>query len=66
MEFNHKNWKECLESLGFTSIKNPNGKDCYDVLDEKGIPRWQFDNIEQQEKLYYFFTGMVYWKIHTM
>lgn len=64
MEFNEQNWHECLESLGFTVQKNPNGANCYDIYDEKGIPRWQYDTIGQQKKLYYFFCGCVYMKIH--
>lgn len=63
MGFNQENWAEVLDSLGFTECKNPNGKDCYDVLNEKGIPVWQYETEDAKEKLYYFFSGMIYQRI---
>ena len=64
MNYSEQNWKECLEALGFTEIKNPNGIDCYDILDDKGIPVWQYETIEKKLMLYYFFCGAEYMKMH--
>ena len=62
MEFNQQNWEEVLQALGFSEIKNPNGANCYDVLNDRGIPIWQYDTEEKKEKMFYFFSGALYWK----
>lgn len=61
--FSEKNWKSVLESLGFSEIKNPNGYNCYDVLNEEGFPMWQYETEKKKEQLYYFLTGALYWKL---
>lgn len=63
MGFSEENWDQVLSSLGFTEQRNPNGMNCWDVHNNKGVPTWQYDSDEEQEKLYYFFSGMVYQKI---
>ena len=62
LEFNEENWNGCLESLGFTEQKNPNGG--YDVYDEKGIPKFQYETEEEKKYLYYFLSGTVWWNLH--
>lgn len=57
-----REWLDCLESLGYTEQKNPNGIDCFDVYNEDNLPIWQYEGNEQKEKLFYFFSGIVYAK----
>lgn len=66
LAYSEENWNECLECLGFTEIKNPNGFDCYDVLNDRGIPTWQYSGEEEKKLLYYFFQGAAYMKMHMM
>ncbi len=61
--FSEANWQACLETLGFTERENPNGRDCYDVFNEDDIPCWQYEGREQQQNLYFFFSGMIAMKI---
>lgn len=65
--FSKENWKEVLKSLGFTEQRNPNGYECYDIYDNHGTPKWQYEKdgvTSKQEMLYYFFSGMVFARIH--
>lgn len=62
MEFNEQNWAECLRSLNFTEQKNNMGFKCYNVYDNTGYPRWEYDTERRKERLYYFFSGMLYAK----
>ena len=64
MGFTEKNWKECLESLGFTEQKN-NQFGGMEVYNDEGIPCWIYQTEEEKQELYIFFSGAVYWKIHT-
>ena len=63
IKYNKQNWNECLDSLGFKEAKNNNFGGIM-ILDDKGIPQWQYNTEEEKEKLYYFFSGAVYWQIH--
>lgn len=63
MEYNEENWKSCLEYLGFTEQKNPNGIDCYNVYDDRRHPMWEYETVEKKKRLYDFFSGMVYMKL---
>lgn len=65
MEYNEKNWKECLNSLGFTERKNAQFGGMV-VHDDKGIPCWTYETDEEKRNLYLFFSGAVYFKIHKM
>ena len=65
MEYNEQNWKWCLESLGFTEQKN-NQFGGMVIFNDKQIPMWTYSTEEEKEKLYIFFCGMEYWKMHTM
>lgn len=62
MNFNQQNWEEVLQALGFIEQKNPNGVNCYDVYNDSGIPIWQYDTERNKEKLFYFFSGVLYCK----
>lgn len=64
MKFNEKDWKECLDSLGFTEQKNKFG--AMVVYNDKDLPLWIYQTEEEQKELFIFFNGAVYWKIHTM
>lgn len=66
LAYSEENWNGVLESLGFSEIKNPNGFECYDVLNDNGIPSFQYSGIEEKKQLYMFFQGAVYWKMHSM
>ena len=61
MEYNEENWNSVLESLGYKEVR---GYGCYDILNEKGIPVWQYDNKEKKKRLYDFFRGALYMKLH--
>lgn len=63
MNFTEKNWNECLESLGFIEQKNSFGGMV--VYNNNNIPCWTYTTKEEKEKLYLFFSGAVYWKIHS-
>lgn len=64
MKVNQKNWDECLESLGFVEQKNASFGGMV-VFNDDGIPMWAYETEEEKERLYAFFRGAVYWKIHT-
>ena len=66
MYFTEENWLQLLEALSFTEQRNPNGKNCWDVYDDRGLPLFQYESDEEQEKIYYFLSGALYWKQHTM
>ena len=61
--YTKENWNECLESLGFKEIKNKMFGGV-DILDNNGIPQWNYNTEEQKKNLYLFFNGMVYWQVH--
>lgn len=63
MEFSNDNWHMVLDALGFCEQKNSNGG--YNVFNDSGVPVWQYENEKEKEKLYYFFSGAVYWKFHS-
>jgi hypothetical protein len=65
LEFNEQNWKECLESLGFTESENVNFGGMI-VYNDKGIPTFDYTSEERKRQLYIFLSGAVYWQIHTM
>ena len=65
MEFNEQNWNECLDSLGFTEGKNFSFGGMI-IYDDNGIPKWTYNTEEEKERLYIFFSGAVYWQVHTM
>ena len=52
-----------VEEKTFKEVKNNNFGGVM-ILDDKGIPQWQYDTEEEKEKLYYFFSGAVYWQVH--
>lgn len=64
MKVNQTKWNECLESLGFTEQKNTSFGGMV-VFNDDGIPMWTYETEEEKYKLYIFFRGAVYWKIHT-
>lgn len=59
----NNDWKEVLESLGFTEQKNEQFSGMV-IFNDKGIPSWTYETEEEKEKLYIFFNGAIYWKIH--
>lgn len=61
--FSEDNWNECLEALGFTEQRNISFGGMV-IFDDKGIPVWDYDNLERKMLLYYFFSGAVYGKMH--
>ena len=63
MEFSKDNWHMVLDDLEFCEQKNPNGG--YNIFNDFGCPVWQYENEKEKEKLYYFFSGAVYWKLHS-
>ena len=65
LEFNEKNWEECLEALGFTEGKNCSFGGMI-VYNDDNIPIWTYTTEEEKERLYIFFSGAVYWQVHTM
>lgn len=65
MNINNNDWNECLESLGFTEQKNEQFGGMV-IFDDNNIPMWTYETEEEKGKLYLFFSGAVYWKIHTM
>ena len=65
MKHNEQNWKEVLESLGFTERKN-NQFGGMVVYNDKQIPCWTYTTEDEKENLYIFLSGAVYWKVHTM
>lgn len=65
MEFNEKNWKDCLDSLGFKEGKNISFGGMV-VYDDRDVPLWTYTTEEEKEKLYIFFNGAVYWKVHEL
>lgn len=64
MEFNEQNYKECLESLGFTEQANEQFGG-FVVYDDRSRPFWTYQTEEEKQELYTFLSGAVYWKIHT-
>ena len=48
INYNTQNWKECLESLGFTEVKNDSFGGIM-ILDDKGVPQWQYDTEEEKK-----------------
>ena len=50
--FSEQNWNDCLESLGFTEQKNTSFGGMV-ILDDNGIPVWDYDNLERKELLYF-------------
>ena len=65
LAYSQENWEGCLESLGFTEGKNVSFGGMV-VYDNKGIPQWTYDTEEEKKQLYIFFSGAVYWQVHTM
>ena len=65
MKYSENNWKECLESLGFTEQKNHQFGGMV-IYDDRLIPMWTYETEEEKEKLYIFFSGAAYWKVHMM
>lgn len=63
MAVNKNNWNECLESLGFTEQQNTAFGGMV-VYNDDGIPMWTYETEAEKEKLYAFFRGALYWKIH--
>ena len=55
LAYSKENWEGCLKSLGFTEGKNVSF-----------IPQWTYDTEEEKKQLYIFFSGAVYWQVHTM
>lgn len=62
MTYNDINWKQTLESLNFSEVKSMYGG--YNIYDDKGIPKWQYDDEYKKERLWYFFNGMIYMRLH--
>ena len=52
INYNTQNWKECLESLGFTEVKNDSFGGIM-ILDDKDIPQWQYNTEEEKKILYH-------------
>lgn len=65
MKYTKKNWIETLEGLGFTEQKNEKFGGMT-VFNDKGVPCWNYITKEEKEKLYIFFNGAIYWKVHEM
>ena len=65
MKFTKTEWKQCLRELGFTERVNHQFGGMV-VYNDKKIPQWTYETAEEQERLYIFFRGALYWKIHTM
>ena len=63
MKINNTNWNEVLDSLGFTEQKNCSFGGMV-VYDDNGIPMWTYETEEEKYRLYHFFCGGVYWKLH--
>ena len=63
LDYSEENWKECLETLGFSEGKNISFGGMV-VFDDRGIPVWDYDNLEKKKLLYYFFSGAVYGRMH--
>lgn len=36
------------------------------VFNDDGVPTWTYETEEEKMMLFLFFSGMAYWKIHTM
>lgn len=61
LSYNEQNWTDVLDSLGFEEHVNPNGGMI--VYDDRRLPMWTYESEKDKENLYYFFAGMVYYRL---
>ena len=57
-------WRKALKTLKFTERKNPDGKDRFDIYDEKGKPYLQYEGAFGRIQMYDMLSGMIEAKNH--